>query len=131
MSKTAQVFTNDARQAPAKLTISGPVKSFAKIHPKRVRLSGYAGSEIKSMVRITPSEEYPFRITDVTLKHGVNIEYNLKEAASPDGPTYLLAIENRKETPGRYSDVIFLKTDHTLKPQLKINVFGNVAPVKK
>jgi hypothetical protein len=131
MSKTAQVITNDPNQERASLTISGPVKLFANIQPKRVRLGGQAGQELKATVRITPAKEYPFRITDAKAGSGENILYQLTEEPTSGGVTYLLAIENLKTEPGRYADTIFLKTDHALKPELKINVFGNITPAKK
>ena len=107
------------------------MKLFAKIQPSRVHLKGTAGQAITKSVSITPGKEYPFRITQVKTGKGENIEFRLKEEISEGGPTYLLTIANTKTTPGRYADTLILTTDHAMKPQLKINVFGDIRPVKK
>jgi hypothetical protein len=48
------------------------------------------------------------------------------------GNGYILAVENQKKEAGRYRDTIHLKTDSKLKPEIKVNVYGNIyeAPQK-
>ena len=78
-----------------------------------------------------PSEvRLPFKVTEVKVRNGNHIEYKLQERKTSSGLIYQLSVENLKVEPGRYYDTIYLKTNHQLKPELKIKVFGNIWSVK-
>jgi len=40
--------------------------------------------------------------------------------------SYLLNIENLKQEKGRYSDMVYIKTDNHKIPEIKIYVSGNI-----
>jgi len=86
-------------------------------------LLGRPGEEIKTSVKITPEDKYPFKIVEVTAEKGKNIRYRL-EGSETAG--YLLAVENVKRGKGRYFDAIYLKTTSEIGPVIKILVWGNI-----
>ncbi len=109
-----------------KLTISGNVDKFVTIRPKRVKLRGIAGDEIKSKVTITPRKKYPFKIVKVSAKDGKDIRFELSEEKGEKGPVYALLIENKRSQKGRYFDMITLETDSNIQPKLSIRVYGDL-----
>jgi len=56
----------------------------------------------------------------------VNIGLRLKEVKISEREAYILTVENLKKTEGGYRDTIYLKTDSKIKPEIKINVHGNI-----
>ncbi|MGD2270288.1 MAG: hypothetical protein PVI06_07815 [Desulfobacterales bacterium] len=103
---------------------------FATIAPPVARLYGLAGTPIKTNIQILPKEKYPFRIVEAKAKDGQNIRFRLQEQNSSQTVKYLLTIENKKKEKGRYYDVVYLKTDSKLVPQLRITVYGNINVAK-
>ena len=79
-----------------------------------------------STVTIIPEAKYPFKIEEVRAQKGKDIRFELKPSEDQKQPGYQLIIENLKKTKGRYSDAIFLKTDSKIKPELKIQVYGDI-----
>jgi hypothetical protein len=102
------------------------VEKFVTIKPARVRLSGFVGHPITRTVTIIPEEKYPFKILEVKATDGRNIRYELTERPAAEGKGYTLSIENTKKETGRYHDVIRLKTDSFIKPEIQIRVSGYV-----
>jgi len=109
------------------LTVTGPVGEFAAIIPKRVVLRGIAGESVKGMATIVPKEKYPFKIMTVTARYGDKIHFNFEEIQNSDPKSYLLTIENLLTHKGRYADTIILKTDSRIRPELTVQVFGDIA----
>lgn len=68
----------------------------------------------------------------IKAKKGEYLTYKIEETKSFQGVKYLLTITNVRKEKGRYHDVLFLKTDSKLKPEIKISVYGNIrsAPQK-
>jgi hypothetical protein len=124
------VFTNDPQNPSLGLTISGKVEKFVTVSPNVVRLFGLAGTPIKATVQIIPEKKYPFRITEVKAKDGSNINFKLQEEKKSQIVRYALTVENKKTEKGRYHDIVYLKTDNRLKPQIKVNVYGNINEIK-
>jgi hypothetical protein len=96
------------------------------ITPKVLRLVGKAGTPIRGTVTITPEEKYPFKIIAALARRGADIGYTLEEGKGPGGNGYLLTVENRKSEKGRYFDTIVLKTDSRIKPEIVIQVSGQI-----
>ena len=46
------------------------------------------------------------------------------------GTEYQLIVENIRREAGRYNDMIVLKTDSKLKPELEVRVYGNIVEPK-
>jgi len=126
IQKHATLFTNDEKNPRLRLTITGSVDKFVTIQPRRVKLRGAAGDEIKSKVTITPEKKYPFKIVKISAKDGKDIRFELSEEKGEKGPVYALLIENKRSQKGRYFDMITLETDSKIQPKLSISVFGDL-----
>jgi hypothetical protein len=66
------------------------------------------------------------KVVGASAREGENIDFKVEEIKGPKGRVYLLAVENMKREKGRYYDAIFLKTDNKIRPEIQINVFGNI-----
>lgn len=89
-------------------------------------MRGFAGNQITQKVRIIPEENYPFKILGDRAVRKKNIRYELKEASRSKKIEYVLTIANLKKQKGRYFDLIKLKTDSKIQPDIKIRVYGNI-----
>jgi hypothetical protein len=83
-------------------------------------LAGIQGQPLKPRVSTTPGEKYPFKIINVRARDGKYLKLNLEESENPAKPRYFLDIENTRQTPRRYTDVIYLKTDSEIRTLLEI-----------
>lgn len=124
IKKTATVYTNDPNHAAIVLTISGQVMFPADITPKSARLMGEAGTDIKTVIAITPPDGNPFDIVSATAETGENIRFQVQENHHAGKKAFSLHIKNQKTTPGRYADKIVLKTTSPLSPELQVRVYG-------
>ena len=124
LHKQIVVLNNDPNTPKLRLGISGDVERFATIKPRHVRLFGNAGDTITQTVTIVPEKKYPFKILETKARAGQFIKYELKSEEGPAGTQYKLVIENTRQEKGRYMDSILLKTDSSIRPQLRVNVFG-------
>ncbi len=89
-------------------------------------LNGEAGTEIKVSVKITPATKGLFDIVEAKADRGKELSISLTETKQPDGKIYLLTVENRRETKGRYRDTIRLLTTSSIRKELTIPVYGNI-----
>ncbi len=112
------------------LIISGQVDKFVTIRPQHINLRGYAGDTIKASVSLIPEKKYPFKIQKVSARDGNNIRFQLEEVELSDNGAYELTVENLKQDTGRYFDTIVLETDSKVRPQLNVQVYGNLRPRK-
>ena len=87
-------------------------------------LNGDAGTAIKVSVKITPKAL--FEIVEAKATSGKEISISLIEAKEPAGKTYILTVENRRKTKGRYRDTITLLTTSNIRKELTIPVYGNI-----
>lgn len=126
LRKQVTVKSNDLRTPNLRLTISGPVEKFVTIKPRHVRLFGNVGEPIKSTVTITPEKKFPFKILETKARTGQFIKYELKTEQGSSGTKYTLEIENTRREKGRYVDKILLKTDNSIRPELQVNIFGQI-----
>ncbi len=107
------------------------MKKFVTITPRRVYLRGTVGKPIKARVTIIPEERYPFKILEVNMADGINAAYKKFEEVKKAGKVeYRLIVENKKKDVGRYSDSLILKTDSEIRPEIKIQVSGNISGQK-
>jgi hypothetical protein len=112
--------------------MKGKVKAFATVEPRYARLNGAVGTPVKTVVRITPTTAYPFKITDVKVRSGRYITFELTDPKKETQGAYLLTITNTKKKAGRYADTITLKTDSQVRSELKVGVYGYISdPSKK
>jgi len=127
MKKKITVFSNDPKRPQLLLTVAGMVEVFADIHPERIILRGNSGQPMRQELVVTPRSGYPFKVTEVSAKNGINIQYELKEQETPEGKSYIVTVENTKTSPGKYYDTLLLSTDSQLKPKIPIHVYGTIA----
>lgn len=109
----------------------GFVEKFVDIRPKRVRLYGVLGDPLRTTVSITPGQKYPFKIVDARARNGKYIKFDLEELKNSSVSKYILTIENTRQTAGRYTDVIYLKTDSTIRPSISVYVMGHIVAPKQ
>ena len=94
-------------------------------------MRGPAEKQLSGSVTIIPEEKYQFKIVEVKAKIGKNINYKFEEIKKSQRSGYLLTVENLKKTKGSYFDTIILKTTSKIRPEIKINVYGNIAESPK
>ncbi len=121
-----RAVTNDPRRPELSIDFSLFVKRFAHVFPYRVWLRGSAGEEIVETCTIVPAAEYPFTITDVLARKGVWFEYELRETRREGRPAYEIEVRNTRTRPGPYQDVLFVRTDHEARPELRIRIEGRI-----
>ena len=127
--ETARIQTNDKTTPGLSGTVTGFVEKFVDIRPKRIILSGTAGKPIKGQVTIIPKAKYPFRILSSRARQGKYIKFDLTKVKRSNAMGYVLTVENLKKENGRYADVIFLKTNNKLRPEIPIYIVGNILSV--
>lgn len=131
MKKSVTVETSAAKQPNIAIEISGNVEKFANITPNKLILRGNAGEPIIGTVTVSP-DRYPFRILEAKTKNGADIQARIEEKQENNTTTYIVTVENLKKDPGRYYDVIMLKTDSPIRPEIQLSVYGQILePVKK
>lgn len=127
MKKKVTVFSNDPKRPQLLLTVAGMVEVFADIQPERIILRGNSGQPMRQELVVKPRANYPFKVTEINAKNGVNIQYEVKEQETPEGKSYVVTVENTKTSPGKYYDTLILSTDNQLKPKIPIHVYGTIA----
>ncbi len=108
------------------LTLTGKVEKFADIQPERVRLTGKVGDPVSMTVRIVPRPEHPFKITNIRAMRGEHIRFGMIPMMTEGKTYYELTISSTRQEPGRIVDVINLETDSPIRPQIQVQVFGEV-----
>ncbi len=131
LKKTITILTNDKAKPDSKLYISGAIEKFATIEPRVIRFNGKIGDLLEASVKIVPESKYPFLITGVSAQKGTNIKYVLEEAKieenkTGDVKTYTLKVQNLKKDAGFYKDVLILKTDSKIQPEIKIQLMARI-----
>ena len=124
--ENARIQTNDKTRQGLSVTVTGFVEKFADISPERLMLSGTAGKPIKEQVTIIPKAKYPFKILSARARQGEYIKFHLTEVKRSNAMGYVLTVENLKQEKGIYFDAILLKTNNKLRPEIPINVLGNI-----
>ncbi|MCF8035644.1 MAG: hypothetical protein K9K62_02105 [Desulfobacteraceae bacterium] len=116
--------TNASNNSRLRLVVSGQVKPYITVEPRRVVLRGRAGEKISETVRIIPQTDDPFHIRAVSAIRGVDVRYTLEELEESGKKGYALHLENRRKIPGRYHDSIKLETDSDVAETITIAVGG-------
>ena len=106
------------------LRIKGKVERFAHFTSRAIVLRGKAGDKIVSELVINQRREYQFKVLNITARNGRDIKYQLEQMVGTKPAVYTLTVENKRSTPGRYFDTIYLKTDSSIHPKIGINVTG-------
>lgn len=120
------VETSAAKQPNVSIEIAGNVEKFANITPNKLILRGNAGDPIIGTVTISPDPKYPFKVLETKPKTGTDIQVRTEEKQESNATNYIVTVENLKKDPGRYYDVITLKTDSPVKPEILLSVYGQI-----
>ncbi|MCP4720219.1 MAG: hypothetical protein GY860_12245 [Desulfobacteraceae bacterium] len=120
LKKIITVLTNDGKNSKINLTISGIVEKIVTISPKRVSLVGVEGEDLQAVVKVIPDEKYSFKILDIISNEKSNINYQLTGIKKLGKLEYVIEIQNLKKNTGYYKETIVLKTDSSIKPEIKI-----------
>ncbi len=131
MKKSVLVETSAVKQPNITLTITGNVEKFMTITPNRLVLRGNVGEPVSGSVTITPMPQYPFKVLEAKPKNGADIQTKIEEKKEGDVTAYVLTAENIKKDPGRYYDVVVLKTDSKIKPEIQISIYGQILEAPK
>lgn len=126
LKKSITVETSDAKQPNVTIEIAGNVEKFANITPNKLILRGNAGEPIIGSVTVSPDPKYPFKILETKSKNGTDIQARIEEKHENNVTAYIVTVENLKKEPGRYYDVITLKTNSPVKPEIQLSVYGQV-----
>lgn len=95
-------------------------------------LRANAGEPLSGAVIIEPDPKYPFRVLETKPKIGTEIQAKIFEKQIGSVKSYILTVENLKKDPGRYYDVVVLRIDSPIKPEIQISVYGQILdPPKK
>ncbi len=116
------ILTNDPFHPELEVSFQGSVQKFAEINPKRVVLAGRKNESISTAVKIVCLPKYPFKIVKHSTKEGRLIQYRIEEKTENGSRIYLIWIENIQKQAGIFHDVIILKTDSAIRPEIQIPV---------
>ena len=127
LTKRFRVYTNDPKQKHAVLSITGKVKAYVDVSPRRVRLVGRMGEPLTQKVRIVPLKEYPFTVKKVRARNGKDITFAIEpEGETPPKEGYLLTVTSTRGEAGSFGDYIVVQTDLKEKPIIGIPVSGHL-----
>ena len=126
--EVVKIHTNDPAYRIFTISMSGEVRQMARLTPEIVSLRGKPGEEISAQVKIVPSAVPDFNITKAEAKVAKDIEFTIEKQGTPPDHYFLLTVHNKKESPGRYFDIIVLETDTIPKRDIRVRVSGHIAP---
>ena len=131
LKKSVTVETSAAIQPHVAIEIAGNVEKFANITPNKLILRGNAGEPIIGTVTVSPDPKYPFKVLETRPKNGTDIKSSIEEKQENNTTTYIVTVENLKKDPGRYYDVIMLKTNSPVKPEIQLSIYGQILEAVK
>jgi hypothetical protein len=123
---TIRATTNDPKHPEWTIDISCFVKKFADISIFTIMLNGSWRQTIEGSSVIIPTDEYPFRITGLKVKKGLDITYEYKAIKRSGKKGYLITAKNKRNEAGVIRDTIYVQTDNPSRPEFIIRVQGNV-----
>ena len=123
---TIRATTNDPKHSEWTIDISCFVKRFADISVFTIMLNGSWRQTIEGSSVIIPTEEYPFRITGLKVKKGLDITYGYKEIKRSGKKGYLITAKSKRNEAGVIRDTIYVQTDNPSRPEFIIRVQGKV-----
>lgn len=120
------VHTNGADNGIVHLTVYGFVERFATVRPERVFLNGPLNKKLSVTLEIIPEEKYPFTVLETSALNGQNITFKLEKNPGPKSSQYLLTVNSKAKAKGKYFDLIIVKTDNKIHPEIRIPVLVNI-----
>jgi hypothetical protein len=108
------------------IEISCFVKKVADISTHTIMLNGPLGKTIEGSSIVIPAREYPFKITGLKPKKGLDFTCGYKEIKQAGKKGYLIWAKNKRTEPGVIWDSIFIQTDNPSRPEFIIRVQGKI-----
>jgi hypothetical protein len=118
--------TNDPNHPEWTIDISCFIKKFADISVFTIMLNGSWRKTIEGSSVVIPTDEYPFKITGLKVKKGLDIAYGYKEIKRSGKKGYLITARNKRKEAGVIRDTIYVQTDNPSRPEFIIRVQGKV-----
>jgi len=128
VKKVIKIHTNDPVYRVFSVSMSGEVRPIARLTPEIVSLRGKPGEKVSVAVKIIPAAVPDFEITSAQAKVGRDIDFTIEKQGTPPDHYFLLTVHNKKESPGRYFDIIVLETDTIPKRDIQVRVSGHLQP---
>ncbi|MDX9786984.1 MAG: hypothetical protein RBT11_09420 [Desulfobacterales bacterium] len=122
------MITNDSVNPKHTLIVTGQIDKLYALSPKRLRLVGTIGTQIKQALRLDTQEKYPLKLIAVRAKQGKHIQYRFEEVENQKNSTYQITVENTKKEVGSYLDTLYLVTDSKIRPEIEVPVYGLIQP---
>jgi len=107
--------------------MTGDVRKFVLLEPEIISLKGKAGNPIVVQMKITPTVAQDFNIFKIFAKNGRDITFKVEKMESDTGAYFILTVHNKKQTPGRFFDMITLQPDLSPQRLIKIRVSANIS----
>jgi hypothetical protein len=123
---TIHAMTNDPEQPEIQIHVSLPVIEFARIDPLKIILKGSFREELSGVSTVEPADDYPFTITGIKLRKGIDIRCSYKEISAGSKKKYVVTAINKRKKKGIYRDIMYVQTDSAARPELKIRVEGYI-----
>jgi len=123
---TISAKTTDSARSQITIDVSIFVQEFAALSPYRIWLKGSPDQEIVEKCTVVPNDAFPFRITGIKVRKGVWFTYDFREIETDGKPGYEITVRNTRKKIGSYQDVLFVQTNHPLRPEFKIRVEGRI-----
>lgn len=121
-----RIQTNDPDRPWQQVVVTGRVEKFAEIRPERVLLKGQVGKDLFEDIEIIPQEQHPFTIRKIIAKNGKNIDYAFTERCTDGKSRCVLRVSNTSREKGSYVDVLNLRTDSDIHPNIPIYITGMI-----
>ncbi len=121
-----QATTNDPDRPEIIINITCEVKKFVDISEYMITLDGSLHQPIQGTSIVVPAEEYPFTITGIKPRKGIDILYSYKEIQQDGKKGYLITAQNKRTESGVIRDILYVQTDHPARPEFKIRVQGRI-----
>jgi len=123
---TIYATTSDSKNPEIQIQISLPVLEFAKIDPMKIILTGSFRDELSGTSTVEPAKDYPFTITGIKPRKGIDILYSFKEISQDNKKRFLVTATNKRKKSGIYRDILYVQTVNPARPEFKIRVEGYI-----
>ncbi len=123
---TITAMTNDKKLPELKVDVELEVKKFVNISQFTIDLVGSKKDKLTGLTIISPLDQHPFKIIELKPKKGYFFDFAFKPVTKEKKTEYQITVRNKINKPVIYRDVLFIRTDHPDRPELKIRVNGNI-----
>jgi type IV secretory pathway protease TraF len=128
VKEVIKIHTNDPENKVITVSLSGEVRPVARLTPQMISLRGKPGETLSQEIKIVPAAFPDFNIVNTTARNGRDIDFTIEKQGTPPDSYFVLTVNNKKGTAGRYFDIIELETDLDPKRTIKIRVAGYIQP---